>query len=988
MLLKANENKDSENLAWESAGPVTVEVKFNANGGKVSSTQKTVTISEAYGTLPVPTRTYYTFQGWYTSKTGGSKVTKDTICADTSNHTLYARWKKCDIKNATVTVKNATWTGKKLTPAVTVKVDGKTLKKGTDYTLTYSNNIEPGRNAKVVVKGAGNYAKSSATITKKFTISKATQKTGLAEKITRTTAQLGTPVKVKPVVKENAEITYAVKDKSIVRVTRKNEFTSLKPGKTTITVKIPETKHYKAQSFDITFIQQGTLKISLTSSKLTYSKTTKEYSMKGSFQPVPLGIKFETKKSDGKYVKLSSVKYKTALQNVSGGGGTITVDKITVPYKGKVKVTVTTTKTEVYPSKSASFTINVSSFTGGDLDTDKNWKVSQNSDGTFTILKYVGKATEVALPETIRVGLQRKTVTAISQSAFQGTKVTKVELANSAVKEIGPIAFRNVTTLKYVSLPADLQKLGVQSFDGCKNLKEVYLSDKLTVIPFAAFRGCASLTEVTIPAACATISGEAFSGCAKLNKLTVGSSVKTIAEKAFYGCKGLKDVYYGGSKDTFTRLASKFTGNRTLLSATIHSYSDGAAAPRVDSISNEELFENYAAYLSNKDFFHMTDSLYGDMFTVMSSFSPADEWRAVFKKNATSGVTFCIKALTDELFDLNWLDDSLNKELALELILAMEDAKDYSEKYDEEYEKFSKESGFYEVDKLYEIAGEFSDVPNEIFADGDTRYLMARKLADFFDESGHSRGDATEWNKALKVIGTEWETISKCMGCVDTAAQTAEDLVEFVFLIVTLQDVSRTTVNMLLNEVPEESALYEGLVEVQGSMYLPLTEWIMEYVKEEMLNRISKELTKLGTRFLDHVWKTKGYGAGTMIAIGTEFWKVAGSIIGSGVDLDAMNNGWVTIANTSLLRRKVDDKIRTFRDNAANGISNSPESISSFETVMTAYLKSLTQAEKYVASNINNPQEKMKLDAKLARYQKALNYNSYLNSCKQKALGR
>ena len=67
----------------------------------------------------------------------------------------------------------------------------------------------------------------------------------------------------------------------------------------------------------------------------------------------------------------------------------------------------------------------------------------------------------------------------------------------------------------------------------------------------------------------------------------------------------------------------------------------------------------------------------------------------------------------------------MNKELALELILAMEDAKDYSEKYDEEYEKFSKESGFYEVDKLYEIAGEFSDVPNEIFADGGTVYLSA-----------------------------------------------------------------------------------------------------------------------------------------------------------------------------------------------------------------------------------------------------------------------
>ena len=122
---------------------------------------------------------------------------------------------------------------------------------------------------------------------------------------------------------------------------------------------------------------------------------------------------------------------------------------------------------------------------------------------------------------------------------------------------------------------------------------------------------------------------------------------------------------------------------------------------------------------------------------------------------------------------------------------------------------------------------------------------MARKLADFFDESGHSRGDATEWNKALKVIGTEWETISKCMGYVDTAAQTAEDLVEFVFLIVTLQDVSRTTVNMLLNEVPEESALYDGLVQIQGSMNLPLTEWVMEYIKEDMLRLITMPSNKV-----------------------------------------------------------------------------------------------------------------------------------------------
>ena len=56
-----------------------------------------------------------------------------------------------------VTVKNQTYTGKALKPAVTVKYGKVTLKKGTDYTVTYTNNKEIGR-ATVTVKGKGMYA--------------------------------------------------------------------------------------------------------------------------------------------------------------------------------------------------------------------------------------------------------------------------------------------------------------------------------------------------------------------------------------------------------------------------------------------------------------------------------------------------------------------------------------------------------------------------------------------------------------------------------------------------------------------------------------------------------------------------------------------------------------------------------------------------------------------------------------------------------------
>ncbi len=73
------------------------------------------------------------------------------------------------IEKATVSVDSATYNGKAQKPSVTVKLNGKKLKKGTDYTVSYSNNINAGKKAVVKIKGTGNY-KGSAT--KKFTIKK------------------------------------------------------------------------------------------------------------------------------------------------------------------------------------------------------------------------------------------------------------------------------------------------------------------------------------------------------------------------------------------------------------------------------------------------------------------------------------------------------------------------------------------------------------------------------------------------------------------------------------------------------------------------------------------------------------------------------------------------------------------------------------------------------------------------------------------------
>ena len=67
-------------------------VTFNANGGNVSTSSKKVYINTPYGTLPTPTRTGYTFNGWYTAASGGTKITDTTNVTLTANQTLYAHW--------------------------------------------------------------------------------------------------------------------------------------------------------------------------------------------------------------------------------------------------------------------------------------------------------------------------------------------------------------------------------------------------------------------------------------------------------------------------------------------------------------------------------------------------------------------------------------------------------------------------------------------------------------------------------------------------------------------------------------------------------------------------------------------------------------------------------------------------------------------------------------------------------------------------------
>ena len=65
---------------------------FDAQGGTVTPAFKYVTYQDTYGTLPTPVLSGYSFVGWYTAASGGTRVLESTTFTSKLDHILYAHW--------------------------------------------------------------------------------------------------------------------------------------------------------------------------------------------------------------------------------------------------------------------------------------------------------------------------------------------------------------------------------------------------------------------------------------------------------------------------------------------------------------------------------------------------------------------------------------------------------------------------------------------------------------------------------------------------------------------------------------------------------------------------------------------------------------------------------------------------------------------------------------------------------------------------------
>lgn len=104
----------------ERAGPHTLYahwrarpasmISFDGGGGRVKSRDAIREVSEgdALGTLPVPLREGYGFDGWFTLPEGGEQVHEDTVYTGPEDWTLYAHWTYDPYEFWSFTLKNRT----------------------------------------------------------------------------------------------------------------------------------------------------------------------------------------------------------------------------------------------------------------------------------------------------------------------------------------------------------------------------------------------------------------------------------------------------------------------------------------------------------------------------------------------------------------------------------------------------------------------------------------------------------------------------------------------------------------------------------------------------------------------------------------------------------------------------------------------------------------------------------------------------------------
>ena len=264
--------KDTTLYAHWTSNTVYVYVNFDANGGSVQPSTFKIEKGHALDSFPTASRNGYIFDGWYSSREGGSRVYSSKFFD--KDTTLYAHWhekpsvsdnpaetdkptvtptnpsdtqNKIDISNWYVSgIEDMTYTGKFLEQKNIFVFNNGAF---ADVIITYGNNKNAGT-AAIMIKGTGEF---TGSILKTFKISKASNPvTVTAKKKITAKAKKKTTVK-KAVTVKNAQgkVTYKTNNKKVkVKNGKITVIKGLKKGKTVkvkITVNVNGNDNYHSK---------------------------------------------------------------------------------------------------------------------------------------------------------------------------------------------------------------------------------------------------------------------------------------------------------------------------------------------------------------------------------------------------------------------------------------------------------------------------------------------------------------------------------------------------------------------------------------------------------------------------------------------------------------------------------------------------------------------------------------------------------------------
>ncbi len=153
-----------------------------------------------------------------------------------------------------------------------------------------------------------------------------------------------------------------------------------------------------------------------------------------------------------------------------------------------------------------------------------------------------------------------KDVSSIGNSAFGVCNITsvhltdleawyRIEFVNYASNPMcyGSNLYLNGQLVTNVTVPNTVTTLKDYVFCGCSSLTSVTIPDSVTSIGSFAFYECINLTSIMIPDSVTSIGSFAFYGCIRLPSIVIPSGVTSIGEYTFYQCSNLTSITIGNS---------------------------------------------------------------------------------------------------------------------------------------------------------------------------------------------------------------------------------------------------------------------------------------------------------------------------------------------------------------------------------------------------------------------------------------------------------